>query len=141
MTYTSRSEQDTKALAARLLPLFHKGAVICLDGQMGAGKTAFVKGALEAMGYTGEVSSPTFALCHRYPAAIPVLHYDLYRLRDEDDLYSIGFFDDVESGACVFIEWSGLAREWLPENTVFLSFSYGAQPQERIITVEGGGEA
>lgn len=141
MTFTSRSEQDTKALAARLLPLYRKGAVFCLDGQMGAGKTAFVKGALEALGYRGDVSSPTFALCHRYEASLPVLHYDLYRLHNEDDLYSIGFFDDVESDACVFIEWSGLARPWLPAGTVTLSFAYGDDPSERIITVEGGEEA
>lgn len=136
MTYITHSEQETGAVAASLSALYRKGAVICLNGQMGAGKTAFTRGALRSLGYRGDVSSPTFALCHRYQASIPVLHYDLYRLKDENDLYSIGFYDDVESGACVFIEWSEIAEDALPPDTVFIRFEYGSTPDERIITVE-----
>lgn len=135
MTYVTHSEKETADLAATLVHLYRPGAVLCLEGEMGAGKTAFTRGALRALGYTGDVSSPTFALCHRYNAAVPVLHYDLYRLRDEDDLYSIGFYDDIESGACVFIEWSAMARDVLPKDAVTVTFAYGAEKDERHITV------
>ena len=135
MRYITHSEAETRALARSLAPLFKAGQVICLRGNLGAGKTSFVKGALEGLGYDDEVTSPTFALCHRYETKPPVLHYDLYRLKDTDDLYSIDFFDDINEKNCVFIEWSELADNMLP-NKISINFEYGDKENERIITVE-----
>lgn len=139
MKVITHSENETCEFAKSISHNFKAGSIVCLDGQMGAGKTHFVKGVLEAFGYTDEVTSPTFSLCHRYEveAGFSVLHYDLYRLSDYDDLYSIGFFDDVNENNCVFIEWSGLAAEYLDEKVISVKIEYGKEPDERIITVEG----
>ena len=96
---------------------------------------------MAALGYRGEVTSPTFAVCHRYEKGLPfpVLHYDLYRITDEDDLYSVGFFEDVNEKNCVFIEWSELADGVLETESIRINIEYGSAPDERIITAEGNG--
>ncbi len=135
MIYYSHSEAETMALAARLTTQI-SGGQICLFGEMGTGKTVFVRGFLKAMGYTGEVTSPTFALCHRYSTSKTVLHYDLYRLNGYDDLYSIGFFDEPED-TIQLIEWSENAEDYLAPNHISVYFSYGKQPKERVLRLEG----
>ena len=141
MKVVTHGEAQTMEFAKSLTPHFSAGTVVCLDGQPGAGKTHFVKGVLAALGYRGEVTSPTFAVCHRYEKGLPfpVLHYDLYRITDEDDLYSVGFFEDVNEKNCVFIEWSELADGVLETESIRINIEYGSAPDERIITAEGNG--
>ena len=134
MTYYSHSEEETRELGRR----FSKTATydtICLFGEMGCGKTQFIKGFLEGLSYTGDVTSPTFALCHRYEADKVVYHYDLYRLSGYDDLYSVGFFDR-EPDAVTLIEWSENAEEFLPEDALRLHFEYGTELNDRVIRWE-----
>lgn len=141
MKVVTHGEAQTMEFAKSLTPHFSAGTVVCLNGQPGAGKTHFVKGVLAALGYRGEVTSPTFAVCHRYKKGLPfpVLHYDLYRITDEDDLYSVGFFEDVNEKNCVFIEWSELADGVLETEPIRINIEYGSAPDERIITAEGNG--
>lgn len=141
MKVVTHGEAQTMEFAKSLTPHFSAGTVVFLNGQPGAGKTHFVKGVLAALGYRGEVTSPTFAVCHRYEKGLPfpVLHYDLYRITDEDDLYSVGFFEDVNEKNCVFIEWSELADGVLETEPIRINIEYGSAPDERIITAEGNG--
>ena len=141
MKVVTHGEAQTMEFAKSLTPHFSAGTVVCLNGQPGAGKTHFVKGVLAALGYRGEVTSPTFAVCHRYEKGLPfpVLHYDLYRITDEYDLYSVGFFEDVNEKNCVFIEWSELADGVLETEPIRINIEYGSAPDERIITAEGNG--
>ena len=141
MKVVTHGEAQTMEFAKSLTPHFSAGTVVCMNGQPGAGKTHFVKGVLAALGYRGEVTSPTFAVCHRYEKGLPfpVLHYDLYRITDEDDLYSVGFFEDVNEKNCVFIEWSELADGVLETESIRINIEYGSAPDERIITAEGNG--
>ncbi len=141
MKVVTHGEAQTMEFAKSLTTHFSAGTVVCLNGQPGAGKTHFVKGVLAALGYRGEVTSPTFAVCHRYEKGLPfpVLHYDLYRITDEDDLYSVGFFEDVNEKNCVFIEWSELADGVLETEPIRINIEYGSAPDERIITAEGNG--
>lgn len=141
MKVVTHGEAQTMEFAKSLTPHFSAGTVVCLNGQPGAGKTHFVKGVLAALGYRGEVTSPTFAVCHRYEKGLPfpVLHYDLYRITYEDDLYSVGFFEDVNEKNCVFIEWSELADGVLETEPIRINIEYGSAPDERIITAEGNG--
>ncbi len=134
MTFYSHSEQETKDFGKKLSKTFD-GEMICLFGEMGCGKTEFVKGFLEGMGYSGDVTSPTFALCHRYDAKKPVYHYDLYRLSGYDDLYSIGFFDR-ELNSVSLVEWSENAEEYLPEDALRIYFEYGDGIEDRILQVK-----
>lgn len=106
-TFTSRSEGETRAFAARLSATVTPGTVLLLSGDLGAGKTAFVKGLAEGLGLDpGEVTSPTFTLVHEYRGGrLPLVHVDLYRL-DKADLDEIGMDTDVADRGVVAVEWA-----------------------------------
>jgi len=89
---------------------------VALDGEVGAGKTAFVRGAVAALAPSleGWVSSPTYALVHHYPTVPPAAHVDLYRLASADDLASVGFWD-LEDGGWLFVEWASRVPEVMRE--------------------------
>jgi tRNA threonylcarbamoyladenosine biosynthesis protein TsaE len=134
MKYISCSADQTREIAARLVKTFPEGAVICLDGEMGAGKTVFVQGCMKALGYDGRVTSPTFALCNEYSVADKtVLHYDLCRITDKDDLYSTGFYDSEAD--LTFVEWAGKECDGF-ENAVKIVISYGEKENERVIELD-----
>ena len=135
MTVYSHSADETRAFGKRLAQECAADTV-CLYGDLGCGKTELVKGYLEGLGYNGDVTSPTYALCHRYDADKTVLHYDLYRLCGYDDLYSVGFFDR-EPGTVCLIEWSENAEEYLPDDAVRVYMEYGEGPEDRVIRLEG----
>jgi tRNA threonylcarbamoyladenosine biosynthesis protein TsaE len=112
---SASSEQETAALAAALARTLPRGAVVYLEGELGAGKTAFVRGAARALGVTGAVTSPTFTVAHLYAGDDgPVAHLDLSRSERIDeaawgDLEP--YFDDVRA---VFVEWAGAGARVLP---------------------------
>ncbi len=137
--YFSYSENDTMAVAEEICKNISAGTVVAFTGGMGMGKTAFVRGALKAFGNTSFVSSPTFALVHDYGGSPHIYHFDMYRVRDLDDLYSTGFFDYLDDNSVLFIEWSENIEDALPANTVKISFLQGEEPESRKITVLGGG--
>lgn len=103
---TTRSEAETRAVAARLAATLAPGAVLLLSGDLGAGKTAFVRGLAEGLGIdAGEVTSPTFTLVHEYAGGrLPLVHVDLYRL-DTADIDEIGLDPDVAAAGVLAIEW------------------------------------
>jgi len=105
-TFHTHSEDDTRALAAELAATLTAGAVLLLSGDLGAGKTAFVRGLAEGLGIdTREVTSPTFTLVHEYRGGrLPLIHVDLYRLNSAD-LDEIGLDPDVAAEGVVAVEW------------------------------------
>ncbi len=107
MTHQSNSEDDTHRIAAALAALLQPGAVVLLSGDLGAGKTAFVRGLAEGLGVDpGEVTSPTFTLVHEYRGGrLPLIHVDLYRL-ESADLDEIGLDTDLAATGVVAVEWS-----------------------------------
>ncbi len=135
MIFYSHSEDETRKFGEKMSHIL-EGEMICLFGEMGCGKTEFVKGFLKGLGYDGDVTSPTFALCYKYDAEKPVYHYDLYRLSGYDDLYSIGFFDP-QPGSVSLVEWSENAEEYLPEDAIRIFFAYGEEINDRIIEIKG----
>jgi len=107
VVYESKSESDTRAIAARFAAELKPGAVLLLSGDLGAGKTAFTKGLAEGLGIDpAEVTSPTFTLVHEYRSGrIPLVHVDLYRL-DKVDLDELGMDADLANQGVLAIEWS-----------------------------------
>jgi tRNA threonylcarbamoyladenosine biosynthesis protein TsaE len=105
-TRRSSSEQETRAIAARLASELQAGVILLLSGDLGAGKTAFVRGLAEGLGLDGgEVTSPTFTLVHEYRGGrLPLIHVDLYRL-ETADLDEIGLDDDLAAAGVVAVEW------------------------------------
>lgn len=106
MIHQSNSEEETRRIAAALAKDLRAGAIVLLKGDLGAGKTAFVRGLAEGLGITAdEVTSPTFTLVHEYRGGrLPLVHVDLYRL-DRADLDEIGLDQDVASQGIVAVEW------------------------------------
>ena len=115
MIYHSQSESETRAIAVRLSGDLLAGSVLLLSGDLGAGKTAFVRGLAEGLGISSdEVTSPTFTLVHEYRGGrLPLIHVDLYRL-DRADLDEIGLDDDLAVRGVVAIEWAERLSRRIP---------------------------
>jgi tRNA threonylcarbamoyladenosine biosynthesis protein TsaE len=107
------SPEETEALAAQLVELLEPGDVVAVSGELGAGKTTFVRGAARALGVTGPVSSPTFTIGHRYEAPVPVAHLDLYRIAGIDP-EEWGDLEPYFEGTIAFVEWPEHGGDWLP---------------------------
>jgi tRNA threonylcarbamoyladenosine biosynthesis protein TsaE len=107
VTHSSTSEPQTRAIAAAFAATLQPGAVLLLSGDLGAGKTAFVKGLAEGLGISSdEVTSPTFTLVHEYRGGrLPLIHVDLYRL-DRADLDEIGLDQDLADRGVIAVEWA-----------------------------------
>ena len=104
--FISDSPEQTRQIAADFAKTLKAGDVVLYEGDLGAGKTAFTKGIGEALGVEEAVTSPTFAIVNEYEGKLPLFHFDLYRLENYDDLYSIGFFDYLTRGGIIAAEWS-----------------------------------
>ena len=104
-SYTTKSPEETESIGFKLAQTLRGGEVIAFRGGLGMGKTCFTRGLARGLGFTGTVTSPTFALINEYIGGrLPLYHFDMYRISGEDDLYSIGFYD--YSDCVMAIEWS-----------------------------------
>jgi tRNA threonylcarbamoyladenosine biosynthesis protein TsaE len=107
------SPEETEAVAARLAGLLDRGDVVTVSGELGAGKTTFVRGAARALGVTRAVTSPTFTIAHRYDGDPPVTHLDLYRMAHLSP-EEWGDLEPYFGDAIAFVEWPEAAQGWLP---------------------------
>ena len=114
----AETEKFARELAASLKP----DDVLAFYGGLGMGKTTFVRGLAQGLGSLDEVSSPTFSLVHEYRSTPKLYHFDMYRVTSFDDLYSTGFFDYLETGAILAIEWSENIEDALPDRTIRVTF-------------------
>lgn len=134
----SRSVAETIAVARKLSRLLEKGDVIGLVGNLGSGKTTFVRGLAHGLGLRCTVNSPSFVLLKIYAKKITLYHFDLYRLRSLKDLEDAGYEDFIgDSGICV-IEWADRAKQLLPKG--YLKVALGIKGQaSRAIRITGYG--
>jgi tRNA threonylcarbamoyladenosine biosynthesis protein TsaE len=129
------SSAETEGVAARLAPLLEPGDVVTVSGDLGAGKTTFVRGAARALGVEGPVTSPTFTVGHRYHGRVDVSHLDLYRFQG----VSAAEWGDLEpyfDGAVCFVEWPEAGRDALPPARVAVRLRH-RDPHRRLIDLEG----
>ena len=136
--FKSYSPQETENLAFNLAQKIPYGRVVAMFGDLGAGKTAFTRGFTKGMGINCDVSSPTFALVNEYRGSGKTLyHFDMYRISGWDDLYSTGYFDYLDEGASLIIEWSENIEAVLPDDCVRITIRKTNDINERLIEVSG----
>jgi len=111
---TTREPGETRALGARLAAVARPGDLLCLVGELGAGKTQLAKGFAEGLGITDVVSSPTFVLMSEYAGRLPLFHLDLYRIDDAADALAGGLLDERQLEGVALVEWAERLGEALP---------------------------
>jgi tRNA threonylcarbamoyladenosine biosynthesis protein TsaE len=129
---------ETEDFAARFSEKLKPGDVVCLSGDLGAGKTVFTRGLARGLGYTGRVTSPTFALMNVYDGGrLTVYHFDLYRLDGEEDLESIGCEEYFDSGGVCVLEWPERGKKISANHTYWVTFKtfFEKDMNHREITV------
>ena len=135
-TFITNSPAETKKIAYDLAQTLNRGAVLAFYGVLGMGKTCFTTGLAEGLGFTGEVSSPTFAIINEYLGGrLNLYHFDMYRVSDWDDLYTTGYFEYMESGGVLAVEWSENIESALPEDVIKVTIKR-LDETGRQITVE-----
>ena len=134
--YMSHSEAETEALGARFAKKLPGGAVIAMYGDLGAGKTAFVRGMARGMGLSCRVSSPTFTIVNEYLGDRELIHFDMYRLSGADELFDIGWEDYLARGAVCAVEWSENVEDAFFGDEIRVTIEK-LSDTERKITIEG----
>ncbi len=121
--FISNSCKETENIAEEFAKTLNGGEVIAFIGGLGMGKTCFMRGLSRGLGYTGDVTSPTFALVNEYRGGrLPIFHFDMYRVASFDDLYSTGYFDYLEENGVIAAEWSENISSALDDNTIYIIF-------------------
>lgn len=123
----------TRALAARLAAVARSGDLLCLSGELGAGKTQFAKGFAAGLGITDPVSSPTFVLMAEYEGRLPLFHLDLYRLVDAADAFAGGLIDERQGEGVVLVEWGERLGPSLPINRLDVLIEGTGDEPRRIV--------
>ena len=135
-TFISHSPAETQEFAARFAGEIGPGSVVALKGELGAGKTQFVKGLAAALGCSAAVASPTFTIIHEYPGGrLPVFHFDLFRLEDRESVARLGLDDYFFGDGVSVIEWADRFADFVPEKARWIDFEIKSE-SDRIITVK-----
>jgi len=120
LSFKTKSAGETIALGEALGKKLLPGAVVALNGGLGAGKTYLSKGIARGLGFPGEVKSPTFTLINIYEGRVPVYHFDCYRLKNNADLENIGYEEYFFGKGVTLVEWAEKIAGLLPENSVYI---------------------
>ena len=136
-TFTSNSPAETEEFARRFARDIHPGSIIALKGDLGAGKTQFVKGLVAGLASNAPVTSPTFTIVHEYSnGRMPIYHFDLFRIENHESLIRLGlddyFFGD---GVCV-IEWADRFTNLIPKQAHWVQFEIKSENVRKISLVE-----
>ena len=132
--FITHSPEETIQLAEHLGKYLHAGDVLAYLGDLGAGKTTFTRGLALGLGLKDLVTSPTFALVHVYgQPPLQLCHFDMYRITDENELETTGFYDYDLSESIFAIEWSENIQNALPENTIFITLERISDEERKMI--------
>lgn len=140
MEIISYNTEETMALGQRLAKTLPKQSILCLYGDLGSGKTTFVKGLAEGLGIESRlVNSPTFVLLNVYQGKRPLYHFDFYRLQSTEEIAAIGYDEFLYGEGIAVIEWSERFGPFLPSEHLRLEFIFKNET-ERLIKIEAKGE-
>lgn len=134
-----RNEEETLEFGRMIGKNMEEGILVCLNGDLGAGKTCLTKGIAQGLEIEEDVTSPTFILVEEYEGRLPLYHFDVYRIDDPEELYFIGFEEYLGKEAVVIIEWSSRIEEILPIERLDIDISRTGE-DKREITLSAVGE-
>ena len=135
--WISRGEEETARFAGRLAEHLEGGDVLALEGDLGAGKTAFTKGLAKGLGVTRTVNSPTFTIIKEYHGRLPLYHMDVYRVSEAEE--DLGFDEYFEGEGVTVVEWAHLIQNQLPENLLVI-YIYRVDEYSRRFVIEAHGD-
>lgn len=128
MIFESNSPKDTYEIGRNLGSKAKSGEIYCLTGELGSGKTLFSQGFAEGLGIKEPVNSPTFTLIQEYEEGrLPLYHFDVYRIENEDEMFEIGYEDYFYGSGVCLVEWANLIEAIIPENAVWISLERDGQ--------------
>ena len=129
-----QSLKDTECFGKEFADSLKPGQVVALIGPLGAGKTTLTKAIAKGLGITETLSSPTFTIvCEYETGRLPLYHFDVYRVHDEDELFEMGFEEYFHRNGVCLIEWADLVMDLLPKDTIILKLDYGENDETRIV--------
>ena len=143
MQIQTHSPEETEAVGRKLAAQLQPGDVLAYYGDLGAGKTAFTRGLAAGLGVTEQVTSPTYTIVNEYGGPLRLCHFDMYRISNEDDLLSIGFYDYLDRPGICLVEWSENIPYALPDDYVRVALCKddADKPDSRTLTIEQIGGA
>lgn len=136
---TTNNTEETKVLGYKLGKLLIGGDVVCLVGDLGAGKTTLTQSIAKGLDVSEYVTSPTFTLINEYEGRYPVYHFDVYRINDIDEMYDIGYEEYIYSEGVTLIEWANIIKDILPDDRLNIEITRGNKNDKREIVIEGKG--
>lgn len=132
-----KNEEETGEVGYRLGQLLNKGDVVCLIGDLGAGKTTITKSIAKALEVDDYITSPTFTIVNEYDGKYPLYHFDVYRISSSEDMHEIGFEEYLYGDGICIIEWANLIEDILPDEYINIELNYKDEGREMIITTYG----
>lgn len=136
----TKSPEETKEIGYKLGKLLKGGDVVCLMGDLGAGKTTLTQCIAKGLEVDDYVTSPTFTIINEYKGRYPVYHFDVYRIADIDEMYDIGYEEYVYSEGVTIIEWANMIEDILPKERLDIEIKKGKKIDQREIIIDGKGE-
>lgn len=130
-------EDQTRKIGYKLGKLLQPGSVICLIGDLGAGKTTMTQSLAQALEVDDYITSPTFTIVNEYEGRMPLYHFDVYRIGSSDEMYDIGYDEYINSDGVCIIEWANLIEDILPEEYLYIELRYKEMGREMILNPIG----
>ncbi len=134
--FISRSPEETLEFAKQFSQSLKAGDIVALIGNLGSGKTIFVKGICNGLNAGQNPLSPTFSIINEYIGKYTIYHIDFYRIKDKEELYDIGYEDYFNDESICLIEWADMFIEILPEDHIEVKIEFGSDDLERVITIQ-----
>lgn len=130
-------ENKTKEIGYKLGKLLTPGSVICLIGDLGAGKTTMTQSLAKALEVDDYITSPTFTIVNEYEGKMPLYHFDVYRIGSSDEMYDIGYEEYINGEGVCIIEWANLIEDILPDEYLYIELKYKDMSREMILNPVG----
>lgn len=136
-TILSKSQEQTYELGKKIASLVKAGDILCLKGELGAGKTALSKGIGAGLGIEDYITSPSYTIINEYNGRLPLYHFDVYRINDMDEMYELGYEDYFNGRGICVIEWADSIKPLIPKEAIWIELQYNNNENEREIIIYG----